>query len=102
MSELENDSLKTQILGQLERAMFHSMTTSELSRQLESMPRKVRRACMELQEEGKVSALLTNDYGRPEYRYFLMAQPVVEKGGFVEVTPEEHTPWYRRVLGWFK
>jgi predicted ArsR family transcriptional regulator len=97
MSKLENDVLKEQVLRQLEKAMFHSMTTSELARQLESMPRKVRRAAMDLAAEGKISPLLTNDLGRPEYRYFLLHVPKEEAP-----VEEPQAPWYRRVLGWFK
>jgi predicted ArsR family transcriptional regulator len=95
MSNLENDVLKEQILRQLERAMFHSLTTSELARQLESMPRKIRRAAMDLADEGLVTPLLTNDLGRPEYRFFLMHIPKQEE-------PQVEAPWWRRVLGWFK
>jgi len=95
MMPTENDVLKEQIIRELEKAMLHSLTTSELARQLESMPRKVRRAAMDLAAEGKISPLLTNDLGRPEYRYFLLHVPKKEE-------PQVEAPWWRRVLGWFK
>lgn len=101
MLELENDALKNQVLLALSKAPFGSLTTSELSRKLESMPRKIRRAALDLHEEGIVTAVLTNDFGRPEYRYFLMAPPKKEEAP-VEEPQEENAPWYRRVLNWFK
>lgn len=97
MHDLENDVLKVQILRELESAMFHSLTTSELARQLDSMPRKVRKAAMDLHEEGEVNAVLTSDLGRPEYRYFLLHVPKQE-----EPQDAPGAPWWRKVMGWFK
>lgn len=99
----DTQPLQRQIIAELENAMFHSLTTGELAQLLNVDARFVRKAAMALQGTSQISALKTNDKGRPEYRYFLMHVPVQEEIS-MEPAPaqEEPAPWWRRVVGWMK
>ena len=104
----DTQPLQRQIIAELEQAMFHSLTTGELARTLNADARLVRKAAMALQGTSQISALKTNDKGRPEYRYFLLHVPVQQEIS-MEPAPVEPpdaqdapAPWWRRVVGWMK
>lgn len=94
MASLEMKQLQGSIILALDDAVLHSLTTSELCRELKEPQWRIRTAAENLREEGVVTMQRTNDIGRP-YRLFLIEAPVEEP-------QEENAPWYRRVLGWFK
>lgn len=101
------EALQRKIVVELERAMFHSLTTVELAHQLDVPMQRVRRAAAALREQGVVTEMRTNDRGCP-FRYFLMHVPEQQEISMEPApveppdAPDAPAPWWRRVVGWMK
>jgi transcription initiation factor IIE alpha subunit len=100
------ETLQRRIVVELENAMFHSLTSVDLAKQLNASQQQVRRAAAVLRENNVISEMRTSERGNP-FRYFLLHIPVQQEISMEPApvdppdAPDAPAPWWRRVVGWF-